>query len=291
MDEGSQLYDDWRNKMKSKFVSLFVALYFLSGCSENVISKKESPKMQEAMQLLKIEDLETILDQEILRQDSHDIWVVFDFNYTLLYPTEAALHKENIEKYKFAFTTLLKTLSKEECDRFLNNTLKTADQKVVSEKTSAMIQKFRDHGVNFVVCTGSLTKTKGKSSAKIIRKLLQKQKIDLKSQGFPFIHLDFNEFKEYLDGYPSYDNGIITANRSNKGSVLSAFFKRLPKMPKVVIFVDNNPQKIDDVLKIANEFKDTKFIICEYKEYKKVSAPNIPEQELIFHWSVINLAL
>jgi predicted 3-demethylubiquinone-9 3-methyltransferase (glyoxalase superfamily) len=256
----------------------------MSGCSENVISKKESPKMQEAMQLLKIEDLETILDQEILQQDSHDIWVVFDFNYTLLYPTEAALHKGNIEKYKSTFSTLLKTLSKEECDRLLNNTLKAADQKVVSEKTSAMIQKFRDHGVNFVVCTGSLTKTKGKSSAKIIRKLLQKQKIDLKSQGFPFIHLDFNEFKEYLDCYPSYDNGIITANRSNKGSVLSAFFKRLPKMPKVVIFVDNNPQKIDDALKIANEFKDTKFIICEYKEYKKVSAPNIPEQEFIDFW-------
>jgi hypothetical protein len=261
-----------------------VVLYFLSGCSGDVISKRESPKIQEAVQLLKIEDLESILDQEILQQDPHDILVVFDFNYTLLYPTEATLHKGNIGKYKTAFATLLKTLSKEECDRLLSNALKTADQKVVSEKTSAMIQKFRDHGVNFVICTGSLTKTKGKSSAEIIRKLLQKQKIDLKTQGFPFIHLDFNEFKEYLDGYPSYDNGIITANRSNKGSVLSAFFKRLPKMPKAVIFVDNNPQKVDDVLKIAKEFKNTKFIVCEYKEYKKVPAPNISEQEFIDFW-------
>jgi predicted 3-demethylubiquinone-9 3-methyltransferase (glyoxalase superfamily) len=213
--------------MKSKFAGLFVALFFLSGCSGNVISQKESSKMQEAVQLLKIEDLKSILDQEILQQDPHDILVVFDFNYTLLYPTETALHKGNIEKYKSAFSTLLKTLSKEECDRLLSNTMKAADQKAVSEKTSAMIQKFRDHGVNFVVCTGSLTKTKGKSSAEIIRKLLQKQKINLNSQSFHFIHLDFNEFKEYLGGYPSYDNGIITANRANKSSVLSAFFKRI----------------------------------------------------------------
>jgi hypothetical protein len=55
-------------------------------------------------------------------------------------------------------------------------------------------------------------------------------------------------------------------------------------MPKVVIFVDNNPQKIDDVLKIANEFRDTKFIICEYKEYKKIPASNISEQEFIDFW-------
>jgi hypothetical protein len=178
----------------------------------------------------------------------------------------------------------LKSLSKEESDRLLSDTLKAANQKAVSEKTSKMIQKFKECGVNFVVCTGSLTKTRGKNSADIIRKLLQKQKIDLKSQSFPFMHLDFNEFKEYLGSYPSYDDGIITANRSDKGSVLSAFFKRLTKMPKVVIFVDNNPQKVDDVLKIANDFADTKFIICEYKEYDALQAPEISEQEFVDFW-------
>jgi hypothetical protein len=166
----------------------------------------------------------------------------------------------------------------------MNNAVKTTDQKPVSSKTPFIIRKFRERGVNFVVCTGSLTKTNGKSSAAIIQKLLRTHNIAMGLDNFSLAHVDFDEFNEYIGAHPAYDNGIMTANRSDKGSVLTAFFKKLTKMPKVVIFIDNNPQKVDDVLKIANIFPKTKFIVCEYKEYENLPASEISEKKFLDFW-------
>jgi hypothetical protein len=273
-------------------VNTLFCCFLLSGCSskfKNLPSQSTTEttgtkERQDTVQLLKIEDLENILEQGIKTQKPNDILIVFDFNYTLLHPTEPALRKKNIERHKAIFSALLQSLKKEECDRLLSDTLKTASQEVVSEKTPGIIQKFAKTGVNFVVCTGSLTKTRGGNSADVIIQLLAKCGITLDSSKFPFKHLNFKEFNEYIGGYPAYNNGIITANRSDKGAVLSAFFKRLTKMPKVVIFVDNNSHKVSDVLKIASNFNDTKFIVCEYKEYANLPAPQISEQDFVKFW-------
>ncbi|MDR2107114.1 MAG: DUF2608 domain-containing protein [Holosporaceae bacterium] len=260
-----------------KLTGLIAALFFLSGCSGEANPRK-------AETLLKMEDLGIIVDKEVQRNDPRDVSVVFDFSYTLLLPKEAALHKKNIEKYKSAFAALLEPLSKEERDRLLNDTLKSADQQLAGGGTPATIQKLKKLGVNLMVCTNSLTKTKGKSTADIIGKLLQKQGIELEFRNIPFAHSEFDEFKEYLGGYPSYDSGIITSNRSDKGLVLSAFFRRLPRTPRTVIFIDNNPQKTADVLKIADDFDDTKFVVCKYGEHENIPAPEISEREFIDFW-------
>jgi hypothetical protein len=273
--------------MRLKFIVTLSALLLLFGCSQIKDPKNSTDvvsKTQQSIQLQKIEDLENILETEFCNHDPCDILVIFDFNYTLLYPTELALQKRNINKYKKAFVTLLKSIPKEKCDQMMSNVVKTTDQKPVSSKTPFIIRKFRERGVNFIVCTGSLTQTNGKSSAEIIRKLLRTENITMGLYNFPFDHLNFNEFNKYLGVRPAYDKGIITANRSDKGSVLTAFFKKLTKMPKVVIFIDNNPQKVDDVLKIANIFSKTKFIVCEYKEYENLPASEISEKEFLDFW-------
>jgi uncharacterized protein YceK len=87
--------------MRLKFIVTLSALLLLFGCSQirdpknstNVVSKT-----QQSIQLQKIEDLENILETEFCNHDPRDILVIFDFNYTLLYPTELALQKKNINR-------------------------------------------------------------------------------------------------------------------------------------------------------------------------------------------------
>jgi hypothetical protein len=144
----------------------------------------------------KIEDLEKMLERESRQCDTHDILVIFDFNYTLLYPTELALQKKNINKYKEVFVTLLKSIPKEKCDQMMSNAVKTTDQKLVSSKSPIIIKRFRERGVNFIVCTESLTKTNGKSSAEIIQKLLRTHNIAMELDNFSLAHVDFDGFNQ-----------------------------------------------------------------------------------------------
>ncbi|GHU14904.1 hypothetical protein FACS189449_12190 [Alphaproteobacteria bacterium] len=271
--------------MRSGIFNLIVAFSLLVGCSEKSIVVEKPREMQRAVSIQTIEDFGILLEKEIQQHNPHDILVVFDFNYTLLYPADPALCKKNMEKHKVVFTKLLKTLSKKEADLLFSNVTKTSNQKAVSNKSASLIRNFKKQGVNFIVCTGSLTKTGEKNSADIIANLLKVHDIDLSSDAFPFAHLDFREFKSYLGSWPSYSNGIITANRENKGAVLSSFMKKLEKKPEVVVFVDNSPKKIGDVLKIADSFAGVKFVVCKYDEYQNVAVPEISEQEFLDFWN------
>jgi hypothetical protein len=88
-----------------------------------------------------------------------------------------------------------------------------------------------------------------------------------------------------LGSWPSYSSGIITANKEDKGKVLSSFMKKLEKKPEVVVFVDNNPKKIGEVLKIADSFARVKFVVCQYDEYKNVAVPEISKKEFLDFWN------
>lgn len=271
-----------------KNFTLLASFLFISGCSQKNITLKNqfTPcKSTCVTQLQTMGDFEKLLNKEIQQYDARKILVVFDFNYTLLQPTDPALHKKNIEKYKVIFTKLLKSIPKEEVDLILNKTLINENQKLVSKKTPALIQKFQKQGVNFIVCTGTLSKTNGQISADIIERLLKKRGIILNQGCFSFAETTFKEFKEYLNYWPSYKNNIITTNKENKGLVLSSFLKKLPQNPKIVIFVDDNPKKANDVLKISSDFEGVNFIVCEYKESENTKVPKIGENEFLEFWS------
>lgn len=253
---------------------LICFLMFLSfGCTENdkLISVEVEHK-----QAADLTFIDSLLDKSS-EFDPHDVLVIFDFNYTLMYPTIPCLHKNNIDAHKDIFKKVLKKLSHEQADLMLTQMMATEKQKLINDQLSALLKKYAD--VNFLVCSSSLEK-----NADAYLKLLNKNNIAI-TNSYNLENFKFLDFEEYLLGHPVYKNGVITTNRRKKGEVLISFLKRVSRRPKLIIFVDNSADKLDDVKLALTSLKNTKLIIVEYSEYKNASIPQVSAQEFTAYWN------
>lgn len=270
--------------MIMKLKLLLIAYILLVGCSHDCACSQKIFDTSYTVQLNKMEELNTLLESQTQKCDPRNIWVIFDFSYTLLYPIEPALHKKNKLAYASTLNCLLKSLTKEERDLLFNNSTKAENQKLVNDSIPSIIKKFNGQGVTFLICTGSLSKIDGKNNTDIIANLLNSHGVHLGSNNFPFNDTSLDGFNEYLGGRPHYKNGIITANKENKGKVLSSFLKKIHNKPKMIFFVDNSGRKVNDVRDITNDFCDIKLITCEYMECKNTDTKNISEREFTDFW-------
>ena len=64
---------------------------------------------------------------------AEDILVVFDFNYTLMYPLVPCLHKSNIDKNKREFKAVISRLSHEKADEMLSRMMASTSQKLIND--------------------------------------------------------------------------------------------------------------------------------------------------------------
>ena len=259
-------------KLKN-FSFIFCSICFLFfGCTKNddFISTDNEYKNVKDLNFI-----DSLLTKTTL--NPKDILVVFDFNYTLMYPTIPCLHKNNIDAYKDIFKKILKKISHEQADLMLTQLMATKNQKLINNQLSTFLKKHSD--VNFLVCSSSLEK-----NAEAYFNLLNKNNITI-TNNYDIKNFRFLDFKEYLSGHPIYKNGIITTNRRKKGEVLINFLKRISHKPKLIIFIDNSVDKLDDVKSAVKSLKNVKLIIVEYSEYKNISIPKVSEQEFKKYWN------
>ena len=255
------------------FSFIFCLLCFLfSGCTKNDYLVSTDIEYKSVTDLCFIDSL---LTEAML--NPKDILVVFDFNYTLMYPSIPCLHKNNIDAHKDIFKEILKKISHEQADLMLTRLMATKNQKLINDQLSTFLKKHSD--VNFLVCSSSLEK-----NAEAYLNLLNENNITI-TNNYNIKNFRFLDFKEYLSGHPIYKNGIITTNRRKKGEVLINFLKRISRKPKLIIFIDNSADKLDDVKFAVKSLKNMKLIIVEYSEYKNIQIPKVSEQEFKKYWN------
>lgn len=247
-----------------------ITLFFLLGCADNITSTKIQYKR--ATTLSQIDDILSHFTQR-----PEDILVVFDFNYTLMYPLIPCLHKINIDTNKSEFKTIVGQLSHEQADKMLTGMMATQNQKLINEELPQFLKKHSK--VNFLVCSSSLEK-----NADAYLSLLNKNNMKIiNSYNLP--NFEFLDFKEYLSGHPVYKNGVIVTNRNKKGEILLSFLRRIQRQPKLIIFIDNSVDKLEDVKAAIKSLKNINLIIVEYSEYKKKAVPKVSKEQFTKYWN------
>lgn len=241
-------------------------------------------KQSENLEIYKIhnlEDLDKLLDNELKSCSADDIAVVFDFNYTLMYPLEPSLHKVNIEYHKKKFKELISNLPSDDRDILIGKSMLTERQVLVSQHAPKLIDTYSKKGVNFLVCSSSLSSLR---SAEMYYRLLKSNGIAIRNNYNLPVYMEFTRFKKYIGGYPIYNNAIITTNKEKKGEVLKNLFAMIPSPPKTVIFVDNNAEKISNVAKMTEAFPGMKLVLIEYSEYIQKNISSVSQQEFVQFW-------
>ena len=255
-----------------RYIVNWMILALLFGCAGNDdYSKAAEVRYEKAANLSQIDD---ILSHSMRKLE--DILVVFDFNYTLMYPLTQCLHKINIDTHKNEFKTIIGQLSHEQADKMLTQMMATQNQKLINERLSAFLKKYSK--VNFIICSGSLEK-----NVDAYLSLLNKNCIKIHNS-YNLRDFEFLEFPEYLSGHPVYKRGIIITNRCSKGDVLVSFFRRIAPKPKLIIFIDNSTSKLEDVKAAVKSLKNVNLIIVEYSEYKDKPIPKVSKEEFSRYW-------
>lgn len=267
--------------MKSLGCAFLVLSLVLSACTNN--SDTENPDIQKHYQYSlscerydNLEQIDQLLAVSLSQYKPHEILVVFDFNYTLMYPLDPCLHINNIDQHEQIFKKALKKLSHSDADKLLCGLMANQNQRLINGDLPAFLKKY--DGVNFLVCSSSL-----KSSIDAYLNLLRKNGVTIKNN-YNLSIFEFDEFSEYLSAHPIYKNGVIVTNRVDKGKILKSFFNRIRLKPKLIIFVDNNLKKIESVKNAANELLNTKLIAVEYSEYKTKNVFQVSETEFKNYW-------
>ena len=243
-----------------------VTLGLLFGCTQATQYKRAS----NLSQIDKLLSHSKYIDEDVL--------VVFDFNYTLMYPINPCLHKNNIDKNKSEFKAIIGRLSHEQADQMLSKMMATQEQKLINDQLPSFLEKYSK--VNFVVCSSSL-----ENNADVYSNLLLKNGVKI-TNSYNLPNFEFLEFSKYISGYPAYKNGIIVTNRCSKGKVLISFLKRISHFPKVIIFIDNSGDKLEDVKVAIKSLKNIKLVlVVEYLEYKNKIIPEVSKVQFSKYWN------
>lgn len=227
-------------------------------------------------QCYNITSVEQLLTDSLKQYKPSEILVIFDFNYTLMYPSEPCLHKNNIKLHEDIFNDVTKQLSSKEADEFLTQMKRTANQTLVNPDFPNFLK--RHEGVNFLICSGAW-----KDNADIYLQQLSANGVSIKNN-YGFSEFEFSEFKANRGRRPIYKNGLILVNRGKKGPVLKSFLSKLSEKPKLIIFVDNSHKKLDSVKELASTLPDIRFVIVEYLEYKTKNMPTVSADTFRKYW-------
>jgi len=249
--------------------SILLIVLFLASCDYKNVS------YYKANQLKEIDD---ILGNQLHCYEAMDILVIFDFNYTLMYPLEPCLHIKNIEKHKASFKKIANQVSRAEMDQILGHLMATNNQELISNHLSKFLTKYID--VNFIVCSSSLS-----ANIDAYINLLKKNNIAI-SNTYNLPDFKFTEYDDYLSDLPIYKDSIILTNRVDKGLVLKSFIQKLQKKPKLIIFIDNNSEKLHAVKEALSNELNSKLIIIEYLEYSKHNVKSVSEGDFYNYWSL-----
>ena len=222
----------------------------------------------------------------------NQIMVVFGINNTILYFEDAPLQMSG-DNYKPLLKKVFAKLTPGNAS-FLNEILltnyKTA---LVDRKLPELIKQFISAGTPVLAVSPTLT-----GNLNDIPRLevwladyLKKYNIDFSASFSGNKDFIFRNLKEYKGTYPSYYNGIISANgKYSKAQVLANFLLQIKFIPKAMIIIDqdlDNIKTLEQQLKSYN--KNIQFTGFHYSAVSNLKFAQPSDQEFIDFWyAVIN---
>lgn len=208
---------------------------------------------------------------KITQHTDADTLAVFDVDYVLTHPSEAALQMPNIRNNMEAFAASLMSLTPQQRDRAGVMTVSSVSNELVEHEVHARLHELQSRGAKTIALTALLA-----GSLDHIENLPQWRVDDLARLGIDFSHsypdlqpFHFDEFPLYQNHHPAYNGGVLFSNgehgHPSKGQVLVQFLKRTGWTPKKIIFVDDRIANVTNVQAVlAQEYPEIEYIGVHY---------------------------
>lgn len=193
--------------------------------------------------VLAVKDL-CLFEKEIQSLD-HDSLILFDIDYTILTPEDAALKPcgKGLRK-KF-----LHNLDPQKRARLQSILGIDGKEELVDQKSPFLIQNIQARGIPVIALTALETGTYGKIINMEDWRLnrLKHFGIDFTVSFQDFNPLYLTELSPYNDHYPLFKNGVLFTNLRPKGEVLTTFLRKIDWKPTKLLFIDDSLSQIQSV--------------------------------------------
>lgn len=230
-----------------------------------------------------IQDIHHLGETEALFQDvSDEALVVFDVDMVLTHPKNPAFQMSNMLKHRPIARSIIKSLSEEERDLFINLMVATGDLMLIDEESPKVIKELQRRKVKTMALTGALA-----GSLASIENMVKWRFDSLQSFGIDFSS-SFPEKREILldhfpmryKSFPQFYRGILFTNGSvgeaDKGKVLVSFLQNVGWVPQKVFFFDDRKENLIFVEKALEQY-DPKI---QFKGFHYTGGLHYPSEEL-----------
>lgn len=202
-----------------------------------------------------VKDL-ALFEQEATQLDSNSL-VLFDIDYTILTPKDAALKpcgRALRKKY-------LSGLEKVRRERLLSITALEGEEELVDCEFPSLIKSMQSKNILVLGLTAIESGSFGKISYLENWRLSQ-----LKKFGIEFSFVNHKNCISLEDGFSGalFKDGVIFTNQHRKGEVLALFLERAQIKPKKILFIDDSLEQIKGV-EIVTEGMGAEFMGFHYK--------------------------
>jgi SAM-dependent methyltransferase len=239
-----------------------------------------------------LEDILSKIEKYENQTSAEDILVVFDVNMTLIRPQTPAATEASVKKYRAIFSKIRGDLNDEEQCTLVNLPTKIGPQELVSPDLPKFIAKLQSRNIQCIALSGSLTGSLGsiKNIESYYYHLFKKLNMDFsKPSGQVAEHIVLDNLKPFRNNFPTFYKGIILANiyytGNTKGEVLVEFIKRLPRTPKIVVFIDDKREgSINLSIALKKSIPDMKVKTFQYTQAVISSDRIATEAEFEHYW-------
>jgi hypothetical protein len=235
----------------------------------------------EVISMSKMQEIETRVVELATNFPPQEILAVFDIDMALTQPKNPAFQMPNMKKNRDKLKPLLKDITPPQKDILLNLMLQSSPSILVEKNTPQMLGLIEKTNIKTIALTASLSENI-RTAEKIGWRYstLKSLGIDF-SSSFPQLdYLIFNQVKPYLQQKPIFYKGILCSNgegsKTNKGDVLVLFLQQLNYQPKIVVFVDDKKENLENVQQALLQFiPNVNFIGIEYKGAEEFGSKDI----------------
>lgn len=204
--------------------------------------------MNDFITITKIKEIEKHL------RDPKETLVIFDIDYVLTHPNEAAFQFPNFAYHMAFIRETFLNLTPLQRDIFANLMVFDAcGTSLVEKEAPKFIQHLQKKGFKTLALTATLTSQLQELALKEERyNNLKQLGIDFNSSFSDLDELTFDMLEPNRKTYPSFYKGILFSNGENqinqKGPALKAFLEHLNMHPKSILMVDDRAPNLEGII-------------------------------------------
>lgn len=245
----------------------------------------------EVISMSTMQEVENKVMELVAHFPPQDTLAVFDIDMVLTQPSNPAFQMPNIQKNRAEIKVLLKGITPEQKDILLNLITKSSEPVLIEQDTPEIIKAIEAKKIKTMALTASLTGRLGKiKNFEAWRyEILKNLGIDFSNSFSQTPEIKFNDVPTYLGRKPVFYKGILCGNgegnKNDKGDALVLFLEKVSFSPKVVVFVDDKKENLENVEQALVKFNPRlKYIGIEYKGGESTSSEDIDTKVVLHEW-------